>query len=205
MKIQRQVHKLFPTVVSVYKNPDIGFHKEIIDVCKQHTMRTSKDNFLQTTNDLHKTGLTSVVDNFVLDCCDDYLRVMGYFRDSLEIKSSWANISSAQIATHSPHVHTNSLLSAVYYLSTPENCGGIYFNHPNQQTLCLEPDVEQVNLLNQTSAEIVPEEGMCIVFRATTIHGTTPNNLLTDQERINIAYDISMPDIGKRRYQSGYA
>lgn len=205
MKVTRQIHKLFPTVVSVYKNPDTSFHSSVIQACKNHTMRTERPNYLQTTSDLYKTGLTKPVDDFILDCCDDYLKTMGYYRDQLEIKSNWANISGATVTTHTQHIHNNSFLSAVYYLSTPENCGGIYFSHPNQQILCHDPDIERMDPINQSSMEIVPEEGMCVVFRATTIHGTTANKLQPGQERINIAYDISMKDIGHRRYNDGYA
>jgi uncharacterized protein (TIGR02466 family) len=205
MKVQRQVLKLFPTVVSVYKNPDTSFHDEIIRVCRNHTMKTERHNFLQTTSDLYKTGLTEKVDNFILDCCDDYLKLMGYYRDPLEIKSSWANISGAGVTTHTQHIHNNSFLSAVYYLSAPEGAGGIYFNHPNQLILCHDPDVENMDPLNQSSMELTPETGMCVVFRATTAHGTTLNQLKAGEERINIAYDISMPNIGHRRYEDGYA
>jgi uncharacterized protein (TIGR02466 family) len=205
MRVHRQVLKLFPTVVSVYKNPDISFHNTLIDACKDHTMRTTRHNFLQTTSDLHKTESLSIVNNFVLDCCDDYLNVMGYHRDPLVIKSAWANISGPGVTTHTPHIHNNSFLSAVYYLSAPKGAGGIYFNHPNQLVLCVDPDVERMDPINQTSMELSPEDGMCVIFRATTIHGTTLNQLKEGHERVNVAFDIDMPNVGHRRYNDGYA
>lgn len=205
MKVQRQVLKLFPTVVSVYKNTDISWHNEVIDVCRKHTMRTERQNFLQTTSDLYKTNLTTKVDNFILDCCDDYLKTMGYYRDELRIKSSWANISGPNVTTHTQHIHNNSFLSAVYYLSAPAGAGGIYFNHPNQLIFSHEPDIETIDPINQTSMELVAEPGMCVVFRSTTAHGTTLNQLTEGEERINIAYDVEMLNIGHRRYNDGYA
>jgi uncharacterized protein (TIGR02466 family) len=64
---------------------------------------------------------------------------------SLEIKSCWA-IVNGKMAANAVHNHPNSILSGVYYLQTPENCGVISFHDPRQAAQMLVPPMTEFSL-----------------------------------------------------------
>ena len=64
---------------------------------------------------------------------------------SLDITGCWAMVNG-KYASSALHNHPNSILSGVYYLKTPENCGGICFSDPRPASQVLMPPVVKYNL-----------------------------------------------------------
>jgi uncharacterized protein (TIGR02466 family) len=64
---------------------------------------------------------------------------------SVNITTCWA-IVNGKLASNSVHNHPNSILSGVYYLKAPENCGGIFFSDPRPASQMLIPPVIEFNL-----------------------------------------------------------
>ncbi|MFN5894648.1 MAG: putative 2OG-Fe(II) oxygenase [Dolichospermum sp.] len=66
---------------------------------------------------------------------------------SLKITTCWA-IINRKLASNSVHNYPNSILSGVYYLKTPENCGGIFFCDPRPASQMIVPPSIEFNLWN---------------------------------------------------------
>lgn len=90
------------------------------------------------------------------------------------------------------HNHPNSIISGVFWVKTPENCGSLTFDSPHSFTQSL--------LLNSIDSEIAkeqnyyesftfdPKEGTIILFPSELLHGVEPNE--SDEDRISIAFNL---------------
>ena len=209
-----QIKELFPTQVGFYERTDINDHSKIMDMLEDikkeklkligDTDNKSLTDFIQTD-----TGFDNEIPiklkNFVKDCVYDYARKCNYSLsyDDLYIADCWANYSKGNVTTHTPHIHSNSMFSVVYYLSAPRGSGSLYFLHPNMQVNSLEPDPTVMGVKNSSEFAIDPAEGMCVVFRSNTIHGTSANTI-TNGCRANIAFTFNIKNLGKRSIMSHY-
>ena len=108
---------------------------------------------------------------------------------SVNIKSIWAIINEKD-AWNQKHHHSNSDLSAAYYVSAHENCGDIVFYDPRPAPVHNHPISRTSNKLNATVNSIKPEPGMLILFPSYLEHSVNPN--LSDKKRIVISFNISL-------------
>ena len=116
---------------------------------------------------------------------------MGWDLDhqSVNIKSIWAIINEKD-AWNQKHHHSNSDLSAAYYVSAHENCGDIVFYDPRPAPVHNHPLSKKPNKLNATVNSIKPEAGMLVLFPSYLEHSVNPN--LSDKKRIVISFNISL-------------
>ena len=211
---EKDFFNLFPTNVGLYERPDVRDHdsieqqlKKIYEEQSQQFIDAEDDslkNFVQTETGYHKF-LPPRLNSFIKDCVYSYAKVSEYNvqYDDLYIADCWANYSKGKVATHTPHIHSNSMFSVVYYLSMPRGSGDLYFLHPNMQLNSLEPDPKSMSNANSSEFAISPREGQCVVFKSNTIHGTTANNI-NHGARINIAYTFNIKNLGKNSIMSHY-
>ncbi len=108
---------------------------------------------------------------------------------SLHITTCWA-IMNGKFASNSVHNHPNSILSGVYYLKAPENCGGIYFNDPRPASQMLIPPVTDFNLWTHPKVSYKPNVGTMLLFPSWLLHGVDLN--MSDEVRIAISFNIGM-------------
>jgi uncharacterized protein (TIGR02466 family) len=122
--------------------------------------------------------------------------VMCYAYDILKIKqsqkfyltNSWAvKLDHGDYAN--PHIHTNSLISGVFYLSGDNKFGRINFGrtYDNIFTSSVSPDFEEYNPLNSSEYSISPEKNMLLLFPSITNHSVSPN--LSNDTRYSIAFN----------------
>jgi uncharacterized protein (TIGR02466 family) len=108
---------------------------------------------------------------------------------SLEITTCWA-IVNGKMASNSVHNHPNSILSGVYYLQAPENCGGIYFSDPRPASQMLIPPVEEFNLWTFPKISYKPHVGTMLLFPSWLLHGVEMN--MSEELRISLSFNIGM-------------
>jgi uncharacterized protein (TIGR02466 family) len=108
---------------------------------------------------------------------------------SLEITTCWA-IVNGKMAHNSVHNHPNSILSGVYYLQAPENCGGIFFSDPRPASQMLIPPVEEFNLWTFPKVSYKPHAGMMLLFPSWLLHGVEMN--MSEELRISLSFNIGM-------------
>lgn len=213
--IQKDFYKIFPTLVGIYKNGNTAAHSDINTFLKiyynkykdQSIVKQNKmlEQFYQTSTGVDQIEAVNPINNFVINTVIDFMIEQGFdFNvDEVYIADCWANISTGTISTHTPHTHSNSLISAVYYVSAPINSGNLYFLHPCMQVNSIDPDHSNTSIHNSTEFVVAPEEGQCVVFKSSTIHGTT-SNALVNEYRISIAYTFNIKKLGKKSLFSHY-
>lgn len=104
---------------------------------------------------------------------------------------AWVNVNY-QFSWNDIHTHSDDgvLLSGIYYVSTPKNCGNIRFYDPRF--------LKGRNLYDKyyfkdrgDHISVQPQEKMLIWFPPWLPHSVEPN--LSEQERISIAFNIVNP------------
>lgn len=109
----------------------------------------------------------------------------------LYVNNIWININSKGTFNR-PHIHPDCLLSGVYYVSTPKDCGGISFLHPakNQQYHIEDGIVEEFTNFSAASWAVDPEVGKLVIFPAWLEHYVEVNQ--NNDDRISIAFNIGI-------------
>ena len=110
-------------------------------------------------------------------------------KQTVKIKSVWAIINEKG-AWNQKHHHSNSDLSAAYYVSAHENCGDIVFYDPRPAPVHNHPISKSPNKLNATVNSIKPESGMLVLFPSYLEHSVNPN--LFNNKRIVISFNLSL-------------
>ncbi len=144
-----------------------------------------------SVNDLHQRDafnyFTKIIQENVLEVAEFLQWDLEQF--SLDITTCWA-IINGKFASNSVHNHPNSILSGVYYLKAPENCGGIYFTDPRPAAQMLVPPVTEFNLFTFPKVSYKPREGTMILFPSWLLHGVDMN--MSEEIRICLSFNIGM-------------
>ena len=116
---------------------------------------------------------------------------MGWDLQTQEVKISnmWAIINTKG-SLNQKHHHSNSDLSAAYYVSAEKNCGDIVFYDPRSARVYKHPIAKNPNILNATINSISPEAGMLVLFPSYLEHSVNPN--LSDNKRIVISFNLNL-------------
>ena len=108
---------------------------------------------------------------------------------SIKISSMWAIINEKG-AWNQKHQHSNSDISAAYYVTAHEGCGDIVFYDPRPARVYKQPIAKSPNKLNGTVNSIKPEAGMLVLFPSYLDHSVNPN--ISDKKRIVISFNLSL-------------
>ena len=110
---------------------------------------------------------------------------------SLFVGNGWINVNSKN-DFNVPHVHPNSLVSAVYYVKVPNNSGKLVFDNPiSQHNFIISSDaIQNFNTLNSSIWSIQPNEGELVMFPSWLKHWVEPNR--SEDERISLAFNIQI-------------
>jgi uncharacterized protein (TIGR02466 family) len=113
---------------------------------------------------------------------------------SLKITTCWA-IINRKFAANSVHNHPNSILSGVYYLKTPENCGGIFFCDPRPGSQMIIPPSLEFNLWTLPRITYKAYAGTMLIFPSWLLHGVEMN--MSNEDRVCISFNIGIVPIRK--------
>ncbi len=107
----------------------------------------------------------------------------------ISITTCWAMVNG-KFAFNSVHNHPNSILSGVYYVQVPENCGGVFFSDPRPASQMLVPPVVEFSPWTFPRVTYKAYEGSMLLFPSWLLHGVEPN--LSDEDRVSISFNIGM-------------
>ncbi len=107
----------------------------------------------------------------------------------VSLSNMWAIINKKG-AMNQKHHHSNSDLSAAYYVTAQEGCGDIIFYDPRPSKLYKHPLSNKPNLLNANNNSVKPEAGMLVLFPSYLEHSVDPNT--SDDERVVISFNINL-------------
>jgi len=108
---------------------------------------------------------------------------------TVNIMSMWAIINE-QGAWNQKHHHSNSDISAAYYVEAHDNCGDIVFYDPRPARVYKHPIAVGPNNLNATVNSIKPDPGLLVLFPSYLEHSVNPN--LSDKKRIVISFNLNL-------------
>jgi uncharacterized protein (TIGR02466 family) len=115
----------------------------------------------------------------------DYLHVV---RDSHYVSEMWSSVASDQIG----HVHSNSILSGVFYISATEKSAPIAFTDPRPSFLMLQPDYSERNVFNGGRAAFVPKAGQFMFWNSALTHSVEGEDEEVLADRISISFNIKI-------------
>ena len=176
-----KTHRIFPTVLTEFsydisKEEESTVHKEF----DRFEYRT--DVFpINTITDLHIH--IPQFTKFILDTSDTILTdTLRYSYDSIEITNMWAN-KLVKGQAHAPHIHSNNILSGVYYLTggTP-----LQFSDPRPHAHVLSPTCIENTIDNVTRFDFKAVKGSGIIFPSWMQHWVPT----TSDTRISISWNI---------------
>ena len=93
-------------------------------------------------------------------------------------------------ALNQKHHHSNSDISAAYYVSAFENCGDIVFYDPRPARVYKSPVAKAPNTLNATINSVKPESGLLVLFSSYLEHSVNQN--LSNKNRMVISFNLSL-------------
>lgn len=110
-------------------------------------------------------------------------------KNNIKLTNMWSIINKKS-ASNSRHIHANSYISAAYYVKAPKNCGDIFFYDPRTANVIRNPKIKESTKLNMQQVNIMPQEGLLVMFPSYLHHSVGAN--LSDQERIVISFNIDL-------------
>ena len=184
---------IWASKINNYEEINIQMFEYISSLQKKDPLGVLKSNFkgwhsqnFDMKNEQPRKFIESIKNNINLAIND-----MGWDLTSQSAKVSgiWAIINEKD-AWNQKHHHSNSDLSAAYYVSAPKNCGDIVFYDPRPAPVHNHPIAKSPNKLNATVNSITPEPGMLVLFPSYLEHSVNPNK--SEEKRIVISFNLGL-------------
>ncbi len=129
---------------------------------------------------------------FLLDIqniCQEYARDVLKIDNSTFLDNVWININS-KYNSNMIHDHGGCILSGVYYIKTPKECGNIHFFHPAYDLVDRDWNysIREYHPRNSKTWWLPANEGSLYIFPSWLKHYVEPNR--SDEERISISFNV---------------
>ena len=131
----------------------------------------------------------------VLDTAVEEVKNKIEYRHNLRLHSYWYNINYED-SFNTPHFHLaascmNIVVSGVFYIETPKDCGKIVFKRNDQLiSLMYEERANRYNEYNSSVWTVNPVKNLCVLFPANLEHFVEPN--LNKKKRISISFNYGL-------------
>lgn len=188
----RQTELLFPTPIKLIQFTDLSVclkAKETIYSLDKNERLSDDELHWCTPDDLHLRKEFLDLKNLIMHEVSLYLDELGVVREGEKMLCMWANISKCK-NRHAVHMHPNSFLSGVLYLSTPGIPGNIGFKDPRPGAEILSFKYTESSLLKHRTREVIPTTGLMILFPSWLSHGTNRGDFSDSEDRISISFNV---------------
>ena len=110
----------------------------------------------------------------------------------IHISNIWANINEYK-DSNSQHVHPHSIISGVYYVECPKNCGNINFRHPSSliEYDWLKENLEEYLSTNSVNWLFPSIKGRLYLFPSWLPHSVEPN-MNKKEKRISLSFNTRL-------------
>jgi len=189
------------TVTLAYKFRDNVVEGSLVsEEWDRGTKSSDKNDFLtkgitsfNSVQDLHTNPEWDNVTRFIYDFAGTMIKSVSDGSFQFHIINMWTTIYPTGCFVPE-HVHSNSLLSGVFYAKAPEDCGDIVLHDPSwvTKTMCLVHSNPTVFPGVYTKHQEKAEAGKMLLFPSWLPHKTLPNN--STEDRIIISFNIGFPD-----------
>jgi uncharacterized protein (TIGR02466 family) len=191
-KVELSCHNLFPTALFVFNLPQPELlNRQLLSLIYQ--LKTIDPGYT-ASNVLgwhSKTNLFELPEvqpfkHIVDGAIAQVAEAMGYGGVRILPANCWANVSP-KYASNKIHDHANCLLSGVYYVKTPQDCGTIMFYDPRDAKTFYKPVVKGFTAYTADAVAHAAEAGVLLIFPSWLKHGVEPN--LSDDDRVSISFN----------------
>ena len=189
-----QVHSLFS--VPIFEERLDHPVDKIESLCQQERYKDPQGSKVSNVGGWH-SGNINYPDSpffFLSDIeknCQVYATNILKTDDPVFLTNVWININSKH-DSNMIHSHARCILSGVYYIKTPKECGNIKFYHPACDLI--ERDwthsSKEYHPANSNTWWLPPSEGTLYIFPSWVKHLVEPN--MSDEERISISFNVEM-------------
>jgi uncharacterized protein (TIGR02466 family) len=187
----------FPTPIWLFKLDDAQeINKQLLETIYLEKKQDSSGKYSnmmgwESLDNLQQKSsfneFTNIIQNNVIEVATFLNWDLNKFK--VKITNCWAVINH-KYAYSSVQNYSNSLLSGMYYVKTPTNCGGIYFNDPRPAAQMIAPPIKDFNMWTLPRITYKPYEGMMLLFPSWLSHGV--ETILSDEDRVYINFNIGM-------------
>jgi len=140
----------------------------------------------------HEGALGSLIHIIADEYAPIFAKAMGWQLKDRKFFSegAWANVNPPG-ASNISHVHSNSDLSAIYYVEThgPEQ-GPLIFCDPRAGAVQSHPLIEETNYINAETIERVPQDHDLVIFPSWLPHRVALNK--SKKRRISVAVNFNV-------------
>jgi len=188
-----KITRFWPVVT--YSN-HIDVKQEWLNIAKNYQYNRMKiDNGwiskdLDILNHNFYSDLKSELKNHIHEYVTNTLKIKNKF----DFTTSWI-VKQEKNDWGQLHIHKNSIISGVYYLNTPPNCGDIQFNRYINPLLTetFVFDITEDTLDNADTIKVKVNEGLLLLFPSNLHHSIEIT--LSDEPRYCIAFNLFPSDI----------
>jgi uncharacterized protein (TIGR02466 family) len=199
--LDKEMHMLFPTALFTGTISDVS-------VCdraeaKLREMQKSEggthaEGVYITPDDIQSLPEMKDLVGLIMKESEQILNVYKIKRDSHYISNMWANITHPN-HRHHMHIHPNCLLSGIFYVKTPINCGPTVFGDPRLHARMIEPSFTELNIHNTSTFVSMPIKGRLLMWPSYLSHGVEIGKAAEAEDRIVIAFNIMIRGLIDRR------
>ena len=182
----------FPTIIAYEDNLSfsndiiINYTQELIDASSGREM-TNVGGWQSNDLDISNVNLTEVV-NIIQNKLDEYVYNSNW-NIKLHLDNLWINVNYKD-SYNFPHIHPKSILSGVLYIKTPENCGNIVFENPNNLLVSSYFDFNSSKKSDSVINSFISYKAISnriVIFPSWLKHNVEKN--LSNESRISISFN----------------
>ena len=186
----------FPTVIytqeNLFQKTDNDYWEKICHEISNETESGGENWLGGTYTSLNKCNIEndSRFSN-LLNAVSDHVHELARLHNSTgiyECKTAWFNINKAGTFQEYHH-HSNSIFSAIYYVTAPEGSGSVVFEDPREPEMMPVKEVSPLNSLTYVTARYKPVAGNLVIFRSHLRHLVEPGT--NTEPRISIALNFA--------------
>jgi uncharacterized protein (TIGR02466 family) len=195
-----RIENLFPTPINLIDIDDEpmtkALHDDIIKADKKikNGMPDGWNAKLRTSfeSDFDVLALASFqqLQKYIFQNTKAFALALGYDVNAypLRISDIWYNIYRPG-DWQEAHIHTNNVISGIYYVAAPEKCGDLIVHSPYSEQM-IDPPQTEATIYNSASAAVHPRTGLMVLFRSCMKHSVKINR--ANKARISIAFNLMM-------------
>ena len=160
---------------------------------KQKTRQVSNINGWQSNDIPLDTKEIQPLLTSILKCCNTYGEELNFKPQStIVIDNIWANVNGYKDC-NDLHTHPNVMMSGVYYVNCPTDCGAIQFRHPSTS---MEYDwgwykFEKFTEANCFEYWVPPIEKRLYIFPSWLSH-KVQTNINKEEKRISLSFNAQL-------------
>lgn len=183
-------HRIYKLKVPNYKTLNKKLTSEIYELYNKNKRGIhrsnyggwhSKDYLVYSENSKELKDIVKIVSDF-------YSEKVLKNHKHIKVSSIWANINTKG-SFNSPHTHSTSHYSGVYYVKVPKNSGSLFFINRGTS---LTPPYNQFKKIYD-EIEIKPEEGVMYLWTAELGHRVSISE--SEENRISISFNFDYKDL----------